>query len=183
MSSTTQSMTADDLLKLPRGKARYELVKGELLTMSPAGSEHGAVIFNLSTLLGQFIRANRLGQGFGAETGFKLATNPDTVRAPDFGFVKAERIPESGITEKYWPGAPDLAVEVVSPGDTFDEVHEKVEEYFSAGASEVWVVSPKRRNVTVYRSPTDVKTYSEKDELEGGEVVPGFRCKVSEIFI
>jgi Uma2 family endonuclease len=183
MSSTTQSMTADDLLKLPSGEARYELVKGELLTMSPAGSEHGAIIFNLSILLGQFIRANMLGQGFGAETGFKLASNPDTVRAADIAFVRRERIPEAGLPKNFWEIAPDLAVEVLSPGDSFEEVVAKVEEWLAAGSLEVWVVSPKRRNVTAYRSLTDVRTYSEKDELEGGEVVPGFRCKVSEIFV
>jgi Uma2 family endonuclease len=90
MSTTTHTMTADELLKLSRGKFRYELVKGELITMSPAGSEHGAVIMNLAVPLGQYIKANKLGIAFGAETGFKLATDPDTVRAPDISFVRSE---------------------------------------------------------------------------------------------
>ena len=183
MSQTTQLMTAEELLRLPRGRARHELVKGELITMSPAGSEHGAIIFNLSLLLGQHIKAHNLGQGFGAETGFKLTSDPDTVRAADIAFVRRERIPDTGIPKNFWQIAPDLAVEVLSPGDTFDEVNDKVEQWLAAGSLAVWVVSPKRRNVTAYRSLADVKTYSEGDELEGGDVVPGFRCRVSEIFV
>jgi Uma2 family endonuclease len=183
MSTTTHTMTADELLKLPRGKFRYELVKGELVTMSPAGSEHGAVIMNLAVPLGQYIKANKLGIAFGAETGFKLATDPDTVRAPDISFVRSERIPDTGIPISYWPGAPDLAVEVLSPGDTIAEVEEKIAEWLDAGASAVWVVSPKLRTITLYRSATDVVTLTEKDELSGQDVVPGFRCQVAEIFV
>lgn len=176
-------MTADELLLMPRGRARYELVKGELITMSPAGSEHGAVIMNIAIPLGQHIKANGLGVIFGAETGFKISTDPDTVRAPDVAFIRRERIPESGLPKNYWPGAPDLAVEVVSPGDTFGEVSDKVEEWLAAGAGAVWIVNPKLRNVTVYRSLTDVLAISENDELDGQDVVPGFRCKVAEIFV
>jgi Uma2 family endonuclease len=183
MSTTTHTMTAEELLKLPRGGFRYELVKGELITMSPAGSEHGAVIMNLAVPLGQYIKANKLGIAFGAETGFKLATNPDTVRAPDISFVRSERIPATGIPKSYWPGAPDLAVEVLSPGDTIAEVEEKIAEWLDAGASAVWVVSPKLRTITLYRALTDVVTLTEKDELSGQDVVPGFRCQVAEIFV
>ncbi|HVF51323.1 MAG TPA: Uma2 family endonuclease [Pyrinomonadaceae bacterium] len=181
--TTTRQITADELLLMPQDGFRYELVKGELIQMSPAGSEHGAIIVNLTLLLAQHIKANKLGVAFGAETGFKIATNPDTVRAPDIAFVRRERIPESGIPQKFWPGAPDLAVEVLSPGDSFEEVVTKVEEWLRAGASAVWIVSPKRRNVTVYRSPTDIRTLSENDVLEGQDVVSGFRCQVSEIFV
>ena len=87
MSTTTQLMTADELLKLPRGRFRYELVKGELRTMSPAGDEHGIVIMNLAAPLAVHVKTNKLGFVYGAETGFKIATNPDTVRAPDIAFI------------------------------------------------------------------------------------------------
>jgi Uma2 family endonuclease len=183
MSTTTQTMTADELFQMPDDGFRYELVKGELRKMSPAGTEHGAIIFNLSILIGQYLKANNLGQGFGAETGFKIASDPDTVRAADIAFVRSERIPGTGIPKNFWQIAPDLAVEVLSPGDTFDEVYGKVEDWLAAGTRAVWIVSPKRRNVTVYHSLADVKTYSENDELKGGDVVPGFRCKVAEIFV
>ena len=151
--------------------------------MSPAGSEHGAIIVNITVLLGQHVKSNQLGVCFGAETGFKIASDPDTVRAPDVAFVSRGRVPESGIPKKFWPGAPDLAVEVLSPGDTLEEVEEKVEDWLSAGTRAVWVVSPKRRSLTVYRSMTDMKRLSESDELDGGDVVPGFRSKVSEFFV
>jgi Uma2 family endonuclease len=137
----------------------------------------------LSGLLALHIKADNLGQGFGAETGFKIASDPDTVRAADIAFVRRERIPEAGIPKNFWPLAPDLVVEVVSPGDTYSEVQEKVEDWLGAGVSAVWVVDPRRRAVLVYRSLTDVTRLAEGDELDGGEVVPGFRCRVSEIFV
>ena len=183
MSTTTQLMTADELLKLPRGRFRYRLVKGELITMSPAGSEHGAIVVNLTVLLGQHVKANKLGIVFGAETGFIIEENPDTVLAPDVAFISREHIPESGIPKKYWPGAPDLAVEVLSPGDTAREVEKKVSQWLAAGARLVWIVNPKRKSVTVHRASGDASTFSETDELDGEDVVPGFRCRVSEIFV
>lgn len=183
MTTTLQRSTASELFEMPDDGFRYELVKGELRKMSPAGGEHGAVVFNASMVIGAHVKANNLGVCFGAETGFKIASNPDTVRAPDVAFISRERIPESGIPKTFWPGAPDLAVEVLSPGDTYSEVLEKVEDWLDAGVRAVWVVNSKRRGITVYRSMTDVTHLSEGDELDGGDVVPGFRCKVSEIFV
>lgn len=183
MTMTLQRSTANELFEMPDDGFRYELVRGELRKMSPSGTEHGAIIFNLSGLLAEHIRATKIGQGFGAETGFKLATNPDTVRAADIAFISRERIPETGIPKNFWATAPDLAVEVVNPGDTYAEVEDKVEDWLDAGTRAVWIVNPKRRSVSVYRSMTDVTRLSEGDELEGGDVVPGFRCKVSEIFV
>jgi Uma2 family endonuclease len=183
MTTTLQRSTANELFEMPDDGFRYELVRGELRKMSPSGSEHGAIVFNASLLLGQHIKSNNLGQGFGAETGFKIASDPDTVRAADIAFVSRERIPEAGIPKNFWPLAPDLVVEVVSPGDTYNEVVEKVGDWLDAGTRAIWIVNPKRRSVTVYRSMTDVTHLSEGDELDGGEVVPGFRCKVSEIFV
>jgi Uma2 family endonuclease len=183
MSTTTRSMTAEELFMMKTDGFRYELVKGELRKMSPAGSEHGAIIINLALPLAQHVKANKLGVVFGAETGFKIARNPDTVRAPDIAFVHREHIPPTGIPKTFWSGAPDLAVEVLSPGDTVAEVNEKVGEWLSAGVSAVWVVNPKRRSVTVYRSLKDTRTLLEDDELEGLDVVPDFRCRVADIFI
>ncbi len=183
MSTTIELMTADELLKLPRGRFRYELVKGELKTMSPSGSEHGVIVVNMTLLLGPHVKKHQLGVVFGAETGFKIASNPDTVLAPDVAFVRYDRIPDSGIPKKYWPGAPDLAVEVISPGDTVKEVDKKVAAWFSAGTRLVWIINPKLRSITVYRSLTDVRVFTEGEELDGGDVVPGFRCRVAEIFV
>lgn len=183
MSPTTQLMTADELLKLPRGRFRYRLIKGELITMSPAGSEPGAIVVNLTVLLGQHVKANKLGIVFGARTGFIIEENPDTVLAPDVAFISREHIPESGIPKKYWPGAPDLAVKVLSPGDTTREVEKKVNQWLTAGARVVWTVNPKQKSVTVHRASKEASTFSETDEPDGEDVVHGFRSRVSEILV
>jgi Uma2 family endonuclease len=182
MSTTTQLTTAEELLSMPDDGFRYELVEGELRRMSPAGHNHGRIAMRLAVPLGKFVAENKLGEVYAAETGFKLKTNPDTVRAPDVSFIRQERVEEIGETEGFWPGAPDLAVEVNSPGDRVGEVEEKVQEWLNAGARLVWVVSPKLRAVTVYRSLTDISTLTEKDMLDGGEVVPGFQFSVAELF-
>jgi Uma2 family endonuclease len=182
MSTTTQLMTAEELLTIPDDGLRYELVEGELRRMSPAGHNHGRIAMRLSIPLGKFIADNNLGEVYAAETGFKLGSNPDTVRAPDVSFIRQERVEQVGDTEGYWPGAPDLAVEVNSPGDRVGEVEEKVQGWLNAGARLVWVISPKLRVVTVYRSLTDIVTLTEKDTLDGGEVVPGFQFPVAELF-
>jgi Uma2 family endonuclease len=175
-------MTADELFEMPNDGSRYELVRGELKRMSPAGDEHGRVGMKLAIPLGYHVEQNDLGQLYLAETGFLITTNPDTVRAPDIAFVRMERIQETPKVKSYRPGAPDLAVEVTSPGDTVSEVEEKVTEWLEAGARLVWIVSPKMKAVTVYRSLTNIVTLTEKDTLDGGEVVPGFQIAVAEIF-
>jgi len=158
-------------------------VKGELRLMPPAGSEHGAVIMNIGTPLDQFVKAHGLGVVFGAETGFKIASEPDTVRAPDLAFIRRERIPAGGIPREFWPGAPDLAVEVISPSDTYTEVEEKVNDWLNAGTCMVLVLNPRTHTVTVYTSPTEVVRLTESDTLNGGEILPGFTCRVAELFV
>ena len=181
--STTTLVTADELLALPTGMGkRYELVAGELRVMSPSSWEHGEIVYNLQTLLGYFIRENALGRGFGAETGFMLKRDPDTVRAPDFAFIAKEHLPPADPQEAFWPGAPDLAVEVLSPGDTMGEVDEKIQEWLTAGCAAVWVVDPKLQTVTLYQSPTNVQVRTAGEVVTGDPVVPGFSCAVDELF-
>jgi len=176
-------MTADELLKISDDSYRYELVKGELRKMPPAGSEHGVLTLRLAWRLAQHIEKHELGVFFAAETGFRIKSDPDTVRAPDTAFVRKERIPDTGIPKGYWEGPPDLAVEVISPGDTYLEVEEKVFDWITAGTSMVWVVNPRHRTVTVYHSLKDSALLTEEDELNGGNVVEGFQCRVAEIFV
>jgi Uma2 family endonuclease len=151
MSTEVQLMTADELLALPRGEFRYELVNGELKKMSPAGQKHGRIIVHLTEPLAKYVREHQLGQVYAAETGFKLRSNPDTVLAADIAFVRRERLEALGETESYWPAAPDLAVEVNSPSDTVREVEKKVMEWLEFGTRLVWVVSSKLQTVTIYR--------------------------------
>ena len=182
MSIVSQTVTAEELLQLPRGKMRYELVKGELLAMSPSGSEHGAVTFHFSTLIGQFVAATGAGLAFGAETGFLIQRNPDTVRAPDIAFIRRERIPVGGLPQGYWPGAPDLAVEVISPGDTAREVEEKANVWLRAGCLTVWIVDPRSKSITVYVAGGTVTTLAADAILDGGDILPGFQCPVADVF-
>jgi Uma2 family endonuclease len=119
-------LTAEDLSKMPDDGNRYELVRGERVYMAATGGQHGIVASSLDQRLRNFVEAHELGEVCAAETGFRLAQNPDTVRAPDVSFIAGERIPAGGVPEGYWPFAPDLTVEVISPSDRFDDVLTKV---------------------------------------------------------
>lgn len=182
MTITAQLLTAEDLLRMPDDGFRYELVRGELRKMSPSGHTHGKIAMRISVPLGNYVWKKKLGEVYAAETGFKLASNPDTVRAPDVAFVQKDRVKAAEDVQGFWPGAPDLAVEVLSPGDTYSEVDEKVLDWLDAGTRMVVVVDPRNRSVTVYRSRDNIAILSENDTLNGGEVVPGWKLLIKEIF-
>ena len=182
MHAETKQTTAEELLRMPDDGLRRELVGGELRTMTPAGHPHGRVAMRVGWLLTQHVEENNLGAVYAAETGFVLSRDPDTVRAPDVAFVRRERVEKVGEAGGYWPGAPDLAVEVVSPGDYYTEVEGKVADWLRAGARMVVVVDPSNRVVRVHRGPTDVATLDEGGEIAGGDVVPGWRLPVRDLF-
>jgi Uma2 family endonuclease len=181
MSIATHSTTADELMRMPDDGFRYELVKGEIRKMAPAGSRHGQVALEVAWSLKQHVDANKLGVTFASETGFKISTNPDTVRAPDAAFVSRERIEKLGVPKGYWPGAPDLAVEVVSPNDSYEEVEEKVLDWLEAGTRMVVIVNPAKRVVSVYRA-LKATVLTENDVLNGEDVVPGWSVSVKALF-
>ncbi len=135
-------MTAEELFRLRDDGWRHALVRGELQRMALAGFRQGAVNTNVAVPLAHHVKIRLLGAVCGAGTGFVLARNPDTVLAPDIAFIRRERIPASGLPATFWEGAPDLAVEVRSPGDTGSEVAEKAASWLSAGTRVVWVVDP-----------------------------------------
>jgi Uma2 family endonuclease len=180
--TVTRIVTADELLTMPVDGFRYELVKGELIRMSPTGHEHGVVAMNIAGPLHQHVKSNVLGVVYAAETGFLLTRDPDTVRAPDVAFVNKARIDQVADIKGYWIGAPDLAVEVISPSDTLGYLEDKVAEWLDAGVRMVWVASPKLRSVAVYRSLNEIVMLTDKDTLDGSDVVPGFTMAVSEVF-
>jgi Uma2 family endonuclease len=175
-------MTADELLEMPDDGMSYELVRGELQMTPPPGSEHGEVTMNLAAPLFQHVKKSHLGIVYAAETGFKLESNPDTVRAPDIAFVRQETVDQTGRSTGYRVGAPDLVVEVLSPSDTIGKVEAKVTQWLESGARVVWIVSPRLKTVTVYRSLSNIVALTEKDTLDGGDVVPGFQINVADIF-
>ncbi len=182
MSATVPPLTANELFQRPEDGFRYELIKGELRRMTPAGDEHGRVGMRLSWRLAQFVETHGLGAVYLAETGFKIASNPDTVRAPDVAFVTQARLDAMGEVKGYRPEAPALAVEVVSPRDTYSEVAEKAMEWLEAGTSIVLVVDPSKRTVTQYRSLSDIVILHEPAILDLGEVVDGFQVPIRELF-
>jgi Uma2 family endonuclease len=175
-------LTAEEFFSMPDDDNRYELVQGRLVCMAAAGGLHGKIVSRVDQRLRNFVEAHGMGEVCTAETGFRLARNPDTVRAPDVAFVKGERIPAEGVPEGFWPLAPDLAVEVVSPSDRFDDVMSKVQEYLHAGTQLVWVLHPRTQTVMAYRPTGEVRLLRGQDELSAEDVLPDFRCRVEEIF-
>jgi Uma2 family endonuclease len=183
MTVNAKLMTADELLALPDDGTRRELVRGELRTMPPGGLEQGDRSSVLDGSLGVYVRARKLGRVFTNEPGFVLNTDPDTVRSPDLAFIRAERLRETGVPGGYYRhGAPDLAVEVISPNDRYTEVGEKVAEWLEHGALLVFVVDPRRRTVAVHRHDGSVRMLGLNDVLDGEEVVPGWSLPVRELF-
>jgi len=182
MATTERLLTADELLNLPDDGQRHELIAGELRTMAPSGGQHGRVTMRLSTPLDHHVTTHGLGWLFTAETGFLLRRQPDTVRAPDVAFVRQERVDAVGEVTGYWPGAPDLAVEVISPNDRYAEVDEKVAVWLEYGTRLVLVVNPRRRTVAVHRVGAPVRVLTENDTLDGEDVVPGWTLPVRALF-
>ena len=175
-------MTADELFMMPNTERGCELVRGKLIKYMPTGMIHGIITTQIGQALSNFVRANNLGIVLAAETGFYIFQTPDTVRAPDSSFIGNEKIAKHGITEKYFPDAPDLAVEVVSPGDRKKDFEEKVKDYLSAGVQLVWIIYPQNRIVAVYRQNNIVSILREDDEFDGESVLPNFRFALSELF-
>jgi Uma2 family endonuclease len=174
-------MTAEDLLALPDDDKQYELVEGVLIEMSPSGRPHSRDGLRVATRLNLFVEDHDLGEVHGADGGFILRRNPDTVRAPDAAFVRKERLVKLD-DEGFMPLPPDLAVEVVSPSNTVSEMSQKVRDYLDAGSAMVWVVEPLRRQVTVYTPDNVARIHRDGDTLSGGDVLPGFELDVTYIF-
>ena len=180
MPPTPALMTAEELLHLSVPDKCTELVRGRLVVREPPGSLHGLVAMTLGIELGIFVRNSGAGRVFAAETGFKLASNPDTVRAADVAFVSSERM-EGARTVGYAALAPDLVVEVLSPNDRPGEALAKVADWLSAGTKLVWIVDPERRLARVYRHDGTEALLNADDALDGEDVLPGFSCLVATI--
>ena len=178
--SSAALVTADELLVLSMPNKRTELVRGVLVVREPAGGRHGRVANELSRVIGNHVHAHALGAVYAAETGFTLARRPDTVRAPDVAFVRRERLPDPEPTG--FPDlAPDLVVEVLSPGDHAGEILAKVADWLSAGTRLVWVVDPERRLGRVYRPDGSETIVPADGALDGEDVLPGFSCPLASV--
>ena len=181
MPSHTRLVAVDEFARIPDDDFRYELVAGRVIRMSPMGGVHGVTVLWLGGLLADWARVHDRGAVM-TETGFVLATNPDTVRAPDISFGRRGRIPSDGIPSGFWPSPPDLAVAVLSPDDRPSDTLGKVDEYLTIGVLLVWVVDPRGRTVTVYRTGTEPIVLGAVEVLEGNEILPEFALPLRELF-
>jgi Uma2 family endonuclease len=167
-------ITAEELRECSPPNTRTELVRGRIIVREPGGWEHGAVAARALGELYQFLKTSSLGTAFAAETGFTLARNPDTVRAPDVAFIRRKRMPSTpprGFAEM----APDLAIEVLSPDARRGEVAAKIADWLDAGAVAVWIVDPMRRVGQIHRAGGEVLLVRLGEAFSDDELLPGFR--------
>jgi Uma2 family endonuclease len=182
MAVTPKLMTWQELAELPDDGMRYELVCGVLLTMAPPFQEHGRLADRFGRSLDRYVDAHQLGEVIRAEIGYLLTTRPDTVRAPDLAIVSTAHRAALGQSRGYFPGSPDLVVEVVSTNDRLTRVGVKVAEWLEHGAKLVFVVNPRRQTVEVHRPGQPLRTLGLSDVLDGEDVVPGWTLPVRDLF-
>lgn len=179
MAETTvvkRKMTEEEFMRLPDDGRKYELVDGEAKEV-PAGFEHDVIVARIIVCLAPFVQ--KVGFLAASSAGFRMVTG--NIRSPDVSLVLRERLPEGELPKGFMDGAPDLAIEVVSPNEDWVELGRKLGEYFMSGAKEVWLVDPDKVTVTVYKSLTDVQVFRVDDEIACGDLLPGFRCKVADL--
>ena len=180
--SSQHVTTAEQLLAMPDDGNRYELAEGMLIMMSPAGSEHGRIAGRIFARLAVHVEQCHLGETYAAETGFRIATSPDTVRAPDAAFVSHERLSTVEPTRGYLPLAPDLVVEVVSPNESFSDVETKVAGWLAAGTRIVLVADPADLSLRVYERGGEVRVLKRGDTFDAGEVCRHWTLDVDDAF-
>jgi Uma2 family endonuclease len=180
MTTARRLVTADELLKMPDTGKRYELIRGVLVERMPAGDPHSIAVVNFTYELTHYTRSVGRGVVRAGDPGYRLERNPDTVRAPDVAWFAPSRLAEG--TQGYPELAPDLAVEVKSPTNSRRELAEKAAMWLSFGSREVWVADPETVTITVYRPGADPITLDRDDELDGGDLLPGFSTLVGPLF-
>jgi Uma2 family endonuclease len=178
-----QLVTAEELWEMPeKPGVRYELVRGEVIEVPAASALHGLIALLVYKLLDAVASTHDLGVAFADGVGYLLRRRPDVLRVPDASFISWERMPGDEVPEAFWPIAPDLAVEVVSPHDRATDIEEKVEEYLAAGTVLVWVLWPRRRTVDVHTPDGGLRRLGPEEYLDGGDVLPEFRVRVADLF-
>jgi Uma2 family endonuclease len=174
--------TAEEFFRLYSHRdGDYELVKGEVVKMAPPGGVHGGTAVNIAIALGTFVRQHGLGRVV-VESGFRLESQPDTVRGPDVAFIRKERLLEGSLPRAFFTIPPDLAVEVVSPSDTASDMEMKVQDYLRNGTQRVWVVYPDSRRIQAFFPDGSALGYSEDTAIEDEELLPGFSLPLQEVF-
>jgi Uma2 family endonuclease len=173
-----EAMTADEFLRLPKFAHKYELISG-VVKMSPASLKHDNIAAKLIMRIGLYLEQNPIGQFYASSVGFRLGEN--YVVSPDASFVRSDRLPGGDNPETYGDFAPDLAVEVISPNDRDADTEEKVQLYLTHGTRLIWVIYPRLRTTTIYRINGVITRIQAEGVLDGEDVLPGFKCKLSDI--
>jgi Uma2 family endonuclease len=183
--ATRTRLTAEDLWRMPGGDVRRELVDGNVVEMSPASVLHGRIAGRIYRRLAEHAERLGAGEALVGDVGFilDLPGDPERVRAPDVAFVARERLGTERPARGFFRGAPDLAVEVLSPSETATDVQQKVRDYLEAGARLVWIVAPETRSTTVYRANGSARLVRETEEIDGEDVLPGLRLHLSDVLI
>lgn len=177
---TTKNWTEKMIMSIPKNGYKYELINGEYI-MVPAGFEHEVIIVRISAVLAKFVYENKLGFVCGSDLGCWMKS--ENLRCPDVSFISKGRLPKSvRLPKGFFKGSPDLAVEVLSPSDTIEGVHGKIVEYFGNDTKLAWIVNPEEQTVTVYRSPCPHKLLTNKDTLDGEDILDGFSVPVAALF-
>lgn len=174
-------LTLAEFSQLPRNGERHEMNAGELIRMPPAKSLHSRIARTLFKLLETALESSRRSEAF-AEAGYVLSRSPLTIRQPDVSVLSKERIRSTG-ADDYFEGAPELAVEIVSPSDSAEDLQIKVDQYLATGAKQVWILYPKTRTVHVFGEDGSMAALDETQTLTGGELLPQFSAKVSDLFL
>lgn len=170
-----------EMLFQMNNNSNTELIKGEIISMTPTGYLHGYVESNIVTILKNFVQKHNLGQVFSGEVGLYTTRNPDTIRGADVIFISHQRLAQS-TSKSYLDVAPELIVEVISLNDRWNDIINKLEEYFNIGTNVVWLADPQKKQIYVYKSVTDVKHLTQEEYLSGDDILPNFSILVGKLF-
>ena len=181
MSIEVKLITAEQFATMP-DSVRGELVRGEVVEVPPPGAEHGECVMTFGALLHAHVASRKLGRVLAGDAGFQLRENPDTVRGPDVSFIRADRVPATGLPRGHFPGPPDLAVEVISPTETVTMIEDKIANYLDAGCPLVVILNPARRTATLHRPAQDPHIVRRDEPLDLSPVVEGFSCTLAQLF-
>lgn len=175
-------MTADEFLEFCRNEKHLELVRGAVIQLSPSGIVHNQIESHASDILKAFVKPRKLGVVWTGDAGFILERDPFTVRSPDLSFVKQERFEPVKQRAGFFPGAPDFAVEILSPTDSLKATEAKAQMYLRTGCSVVWILDPADHTLRIYRAGEDARLLNLEDEADAEPALPGFRCPVRDLF-
>jgi Uma2 family endonuclease len=172
-------VTIDDMYHMPEDGQKYELVDGEIV-VSPAGDLHSEIAIKIAHIIATFLDDHPIGKVYGADVGLIFPTG--NLRSPDVCFVRMEQLPDGKSPITFGRIVPDLAVEVLPPGDRPRQVAGKIGEYLECGVLLVWVVDPKTQTVTAYQSLSNIQQFTPTDTISAEPILPGFTCPVSRFF-